>query len=158
MLKKTIIFFFLTTFLFRALVFNLCLYTFILLVKFDENNAKTQQLEFSEQQYAQLKLNETEFSYNNNLYDIVSSKIENGTVKLLCKADAKEKYFLEKLIDGFKQSKTKKQISFSFLAELHKPFQVKTQALHSGNIKYHTITTNCVLKHTNDKTTPPPRA
>lgn|GEM_PF-1616202 len=157
MLKKTIAYFFLTAFLFQAVVFNIFLYSFVLLAKFDENNAKTQQLEFSEQQYAQLKLNETEFLYNNNLYDIVSSKTENGTIKLLCKTDAKEKDFLEKLIDGFKQSKTKKQISFSFLAELHKPFQVKTQALLSGNIK-HLSVTSCVLKHSNDKTTPPPKA
>jgi len=156
-LKKTIAYFFLTAFLFQAVVFNIFLYSFVLLAKFDENNAKTQQLEFSEQQYAQLKLNETEFLYNNNLYDIVSSKTENGTIKLLCKTDAKEKDFLEKLIDGFKQSKTKKQISFSFLAELHKPFQVKTQALLSGNIK-HLSVTSCVLKHSNDKTTPPPKA
>lgn len=157
MSKKTVIYFFLTIFLFQALVFNLCLYSFTILAKYDENCAKTQQLEFSPQQYAKLKLNETEFSYNNNLYDIISSKTENRVIKLLCKVDAKEKDFLEKLIEGFKQSKTKKQISFSFLAELHKPFSLKAQPIHSGDLK-HLAITSCVLKNNNDKTTPPPKA
>ena len=157
MLKKSIIFFFLTTFLFQALVFNLCLYSFTLLAKFDENHAKTQQLEFTEQQYAKLKLNETEFLYNNNLYDVISSKTENGTIKLLCKSDAKEKDFIEKLIDGFKQSKTKKQISFSFLAELHKSHNFKTQPIYSGNVSHVSLTTS-VLTSSLSRTTPPPKA
>ncbi len=157
MLKKTIVYFFLTAFLFQAVVFNVFLYGFTILAKYDENHAQIQQIEFTLDQFAKLKLNQSEFTYNNNLYDVISSKTENGIIKLLCKVDAKEKDFLEKLIEGFKQSKTKKQISFSFLAELHKPFQVKTQALHSGNIK-HFIVASCVLKNNNDKTTPPPRA
>jgi len=143
--------------LFQALVFNLCLYTFTLLAKFEVNDAKIQQLEFSEQQYDTLKLNDTEFLYNNNLYDIVSSKTENGTIKLLCKTDAKEKDFLEKLIEGLKQSKTKKQASFSFVTELHKSVNLKTQMLHSGNIKYICFATH-VLKSSKNKTTPPPKA
>jgi hypothetical protein len=156
-LKKSVIFFFLVTFLFQALVFNLCLYSFTLLAKFEINAAKIQQLEFSEQEYDKLKLNETEFLYNNSLYDIVSSKTENGTIKLFCKADAKEKDFLEKLIESFKNSKTKKQVSFSFLAELHKPINLKTQPLYCANIKHSFFTTH-VLKSSKNKTTPPPKA
>jgi len=156
-LKKTGIYFFLTAFLFQAVVFNVFLYGFTILAKYDENHAKIEQLEFSPQQFAKLKLNQSEFTYNNNLYDVISSKTENGTIKLLCKVDTKEKDFLEKLIEDFKQGKTKKQISFSFLAELHKPFSLKTQPMHSGNIK-HLAITSCVLKTSNDKTTPPPRA
>jgi len=135
----------------------MCLYTFTLLAKFEEKNANTQQLEFSEQQYAKLKLNDTEFLYNNNLYDIVSSKTENGNIKLLCKVDAKEKDFLEKLIEGFKQSKIKKQISFSFIAEVHKPLSLKAQLASSSDVKHFAITSN-VLKNSSDKTTPPPKA
>lgn len=156
MLKKTIIFFFLTAFLFQAVVFNVFLYSFTILAKYDENHAKIQQIEFTVEQFAKLKLNQSEFTYNSNLYDVISYKTKKGTIKLLCKVDAKEKDFLEKLIEAFKQNKTKKQISFSFLAELHKPFSLKTQPTHSGNIK-HLAVTSCILKNSNDKTTPPPR-
>lgn len=156
MLKKTVIYFFLTAFLFQAVVFNVFLYGFTILAKYDENHAKIEQLEFSPQQFVKLKLNQSEFTYNNNLYDVISSKTENGAIKLLCKVDAKEKDFLEKLIEAFKQNKTKKQISFSFLAELHKTFSLKTQPMHSSNIKHLTVT-SCILKNSTDKTTPPPR-
>jgi len=134
----------------------MCLYTLTLLAKHDENNAKIQQLEFTEQQFAKLKLNNSEFLYGNNLYDVVSSKTENSMVKLLCKTDAKEKDFLEKLIEGFKQSKTKKQISFSFLAELHKSLNLKTQPIHSGNVNHVSLTTS-VLTSSLSRTTPPPK-
>ena len=135
----------------------MCLYSFTLLAKFEKNNTNIQQLEFSEQQYANLQLNQSEFLYNNNLYDVISSKIESGTIKLICKVDAKEKDFLEKLIEGFKHAKGKKQISFSFLAEVHKPFSIKTQALYSGSIK-HLDVISLVLKNSSNKTTPPPKA
>ena len=156
MLKKTVIYFFLTTFLFQVVVFNLFLYSLSILAKYEENHAQLEQLEFTAEQFAKLKLNQSEFSYNNNLYDVISSKTENNNITLLCKVDAKEKDFLEKLIEAFKQGKTKKQISFSFLAEVHKPFSAKTQPVHCGNLK-HIAVTSCVLKSTNDKTTPPPK-
>jgi len=146
-----------TAFIFQAVVFNLFLYSLSILAKYDENHAQIEQLEFTAAQFAQLKLNQNEFTYNNNLYDVISSKTENNSVILLCKVDAKEKDFLEKLIEAFKQGKTKKQITFSFVAEVHKPFSVKEQSIHSGNLKHLTVT-SCVLKNSNDKTTPPPRA
>ncbi|HEX7415207.1 MAG TPA: hypothetical protein VF411_14270, partial [Bacteroidia bacterium] len=110
MLKIIIIYFFLGTFLFQVLGFNLFLYGFTLLSKHEEKAGTALWMEFTERQYAKLKLNESEFTYNNNLYDVITSKKENGNIQLFCKIDAKEKDFLEKLIESFKQSKTKKLI------------------------------------------------
>jgi len=154
--KKTITYLFLSAFLFQALIFNVCLYTFTLLVKFEEKTGNKQWIEFSETEYSKLKLNETEFSYNNNLYDIIQSKTENGTIKLLCKIDTKEKDLLEKLIESFKNSKTKKNISFSFLGEINNSNEFLSN-FNSNSALKHTFFITSITEKSLGKTTPPPK-
>jgi len=156
LLKKTFILSVLAAFVFQALVFNLFLYTYTLLVKYEEKAGNTQWMEFTEQQYSKLKLNETEFTYNNNLYDIIGSKKENGVIKLLCKADAKEKDLLEKLIEGFKQSKTKKLTSFLFLGELKTPDELLLFINNAPKTK-HTCFVSYTLESSLERTIPPPK-
>ena len=68
MLKRTIIFSILGAFMFQALVFNLFLYALTVLVKYEEKTGSIELIEFTEKQYSQLKINDTEFTYNNNLF------------------------------------------------------------------------------------------
>lgn len=155
MLKETIIYFFLGVFLFQALVFNLFLYGFTLLSKHEDKTGTALWMEFTQQQYGKLKLNESEFTYHNTLYDILISKEENGNIKLLCKIDAKEKDLLEKLIEGFKQSKTKKLISFSFLGEMNTPCEFIIH--HSCFIIHNSYFISTILKSSIERTIPPPK-
>jgi hypothetical protein len=143
--------------MFQAIVYNGCLYAFTLLAKFEEKTGNAQWISFSEQQYSKLKLNDTEFSYNNNMYDIISSKTENGTISLLCKVDAKEKDFLEKLIEGFKQSKTKKYIAFTFLGDTTRLFEFLIGINHVDVIK-HLCFSSSIQEKILDRTIPPPKA
>jgi hypothetical protein len=155
-LKRTIILSILGAFMFQAVVYNGCLYAFTLLAKFEEKTVNAQWITFSEQQYSKLKLNDTEFSYNNNLYDIISSKTENGTISLLCKVDGKEKDFLEKLIEGFKQSKTKKYIAFTFVADTIKSFEFLIGINDANTIK-HLCFSSSIQEKILERTIPPPK-
>ena len=157
MFKKVITYSFLSAFLFQALIFNICLYTFTLLVKFEEKTGNAQWIDFSIKDYNKLKLNKTEFSYNNNLYDIIQSKTENGSIKLLCKIDAKEKDLLEKLIENFKSSKTKKNISFSFIGEINYSSEFLSYIYTNSTLK-HDVFTASIIEKSLDRTTPPPKA
>ncbi len=156
MLKRTIILSILGAFMFQAIVYNGCLYAFTLLAKFEEKTGNAQWISFSELQYSKLKLNDTEFSYNNNLYDVINSKAENGTIKLLCKVDAKEKDFLEKLIEGFKQNKTKKHIGFLVIAELTKCYKLVANTSNSNTIK-HICFISSILDNSLERSIPPPK-
>jgi PDZ domain-containing secreted protein len=142
--------------MFQAVVFNLFLYTFTLAAKYEEKTGNAQWIEFTEQEYSKLKLNETEFTYNDNLYDIITSKREGGTIKLLCKIDAKEKDFLEKLIEGFKQNKTKKLISFSFVGEMNTPDEFISYIYNDSKAK-HICFKSSVLESSLERTIPPPK-
>lgn len=154
--KKIITYSFLLAFLFQALIFNCCLSTFTLLVKLEEKTAYANWIEFPEQVYSKFKLNETEFSYNNNLYDVISSKTENGNIKLLCKIDAKEKDLLEKLIENFKRSKTKKCVSFSFIGNINHSSKFLSYINNVSTLKHHFFITSIIEKSL-DRTTPPPK-
>jgi predicted DNA-binding antitoxin AbrB/MazE fold protein len=155
--KKTIILSILGAFMFQAIIFNGCLYTFSLLAKFEEKIGNAQWISFSEQQYDKLKLNETEFLYNNNMYDIISFKTENGIIKLLCKVDAKEKDFLERLIEGFKQSKAKRYIAFIFVGDIIKSFQFLIDIKITDNIK-HFYFSSAIQQNSLERIIPPPKA
>jgi hypothetical protein len=156
-LKKNIILSILGAFIFQAIVFNLFLYTFTLLAKFEEKTGNVQWIEFTEQQYSKLKLNESEFTYNNNMYDVVSSKKGNGTIKLLCKIDEKEKDLLEKLIENFKHSKTKKYITFSFLGEII-PLCDFISYLNNDSKTKHSCFISSIIENSLERTVPPPKA
>ncbi len=157
MFNRTLILSILVAFIFQVLAYNLFLYTFTLLVKYEGKTGKAQWIEFTEQQYSKLKLNETEFTYNDNLYDIITSQKESGAIKLLCKIDAKEKDLLEKLIEGFKQNKAKKLISFSFMGEVAIVHGFLSKLTSYQTIK-HTYFISSVLNKSLEKTIPPPKA
>ena len=157
MFRKTIIFFFLGAFLFQTLLFNACLYTLTLLVKYEEKSGHMEWIEFSEQQFEKIKLNESEFLYLDNLYDVFEIKKEAGTVRLLCKIDAKEKDFLEKLIEGFKQSKNKKCMALSFLGDFIKSGKLLLGKNNHSVIK-RTYFISSLLEKSLEQTIPPPKA
>ena len=143
--------------MFQAIVYNGCLYTFTLLAKLEEKSGDARWMRFSEQEYNKLKLNDAEFSYNNNLYDIISSKTEKDTISLLCKVDAKEKDCLEKLIEGFKQTKTKKYISFNFVGDAMHAYDILINRHITDAIKHIYFSSSLQLLHM-ERTIPPPKA
>ena len=93
------------------------MYGFVLMAKWEEKTGDIQHLVFSEKEYNERKLNEREFLYNNNMFDILSVKKEKQQYFLTCIQDKKEKDFLERLMEGIKQTKTKKCLAFSLLCD-----------------------------------------
>ena len=156
MLKRTLVLFILAVFMFQALVFNTVLYSFTLLAKLEDKTENAKWLEFSEKEYSQLKLNDTEFSYQNNLYDVLETKVQNGKVKLFCSVDAKEKDFLERLIEGFRQSKTKKFIAFAFVGDTIKVIDFLIRINNADAIK-HLCFSSSIQEKSLERTIPPPK-
>lgn len=118
LLSKPLIYLFLGTFLFQTLAFQGCLAAIHLADRLEEESTDAQWLSFPEKEFAKYSLNDSEFLYNNNMYDVISQKTGNGTITLLCKMDAKEKELLEKILENFKHSKSKKELSFSFYGDI----------------------------------------
>ena len=108
MFKLTAIYFCLVAFLLQTVLINLAMYGFTAYAKFQssESSSKTYSITLSEKQYADLKwLDENEFGFANFMMDVKSSKRENNLVSISYKVDIKEKNFLEKLANHFKNKK-----------------------------------------------------
>ncbi|HKC67907.1 MAG TPA: hypothetical protein VKG26_06730 [Bacteroidia bacterium] len=128
------------------------------MAKIEANEFKegTTRLILTESQYKNVQwINTSEFIFDGNLYDLKEAQKSIDKTILVCKMDVKEKDFLEKLIEAFKQSKTKKNVAFSFTAKLTNPITVS-----------HFFYIDCILNHTTNysllairvsKNTPPPK-
>lgn len=155
MFKKGIIFFSITVLVFQTLIFNLGLYSFILISKsLSEKNRNSFQIILSQAKYKKLEwMNENEFVFGNYLLDVESSKKEENTITLICKVDLREGNFLKELSRHVKNGKI---YLFSILYKQLEPLNFSF-SLPSSMVIYNQL---CVsfIEAGLPNTSPPPKA
>ncbi len=108
MFKLPAIYICLAAFLMQTVLINLAMYGFTAYAKFQscESSSKMYSITLSEKQYTNLQwLDKNEFAFADFMMDIKNTKKENNLVSISFKVDIKEKNFLEKLADHFKNKK-----------------------------------------------------
>ncbi|MBS1645929.1 MAG: hypothetical protein JST67_01175 [Bacteroidetes bacterium] len=130
----------------------------IWLCKVEQKNGVPICFSFSQQEFSKMALNESEFLFHKNRYDIISIAKEKNRVHITCQKDEKESDILEKISEHIAHQKKSGKPIFSFFTHFL-PEENKTQLpfKHITSFEKSVADCFCVITQYIDYISPPPK-